>query len=74
MRSELTNARNVEEGDRRFRWASVLPWAVGLTHLLKFKCLKCSAAYDLSGLGYGGGTLLEMVQQLALGEERARQS
>lgn len=44
------------------------------SHLLKFKCLKCSAAYDLSGLGYGGGTLLEMVQQLALGEERARQS
>jgi hypothetical protein len=44
------------------------------TDLLKFKCLKCDRAYDLSRLGYGGGTLLEMVQQLALGQERASRS
>jgi hypothetical protein len=44
------------------------------TDLLKFKCLRCDRAYDLSKLGYGGGTLLEMVQQLALGEERASRS
>lgn len=44
------------------------------TDLLKFKCLKCDRGYDLSELGYGGATLLEMVQQLALGEERASRS
>jgi hypothetical protein len=43
-------------------------------HVLKFKCLKCDRGYDLSELGYGGATLLEMVQQLALGEERASRS
>lgn len=41
---------------------------------LKFKCLKCYAAYDLSGLGYGMGALLEIVGQHALGQERARRS
>lgn len=41
---------------------------------LKFRCLKCDRAYDLSGLGYGMGALLEIVEQRALGEERARRS
>ncbi len=44
------------------------------SHVLKFKCLKCGHTYDLSGRDYGGAALLEIVGQLALGEERARQS
>ncbi len=40
--------------------------------LLSFRCLKCDAKYDLTGLGYGMESALEIVGQQALGEERAK--